>query len=268
MAEVWLARQDGPRGFQKQVVVKRILDDHAGDPYFIALFRKEASVIASLQHPNIIHVFDLGVEGDRWFMAMELLRGKSLLELAKSFAHKGEAFPVDVAARAVADAARGLAHAHKRPVVHRDISPDNLFVTDAGLTKVIDFGVARAGDDAASGTASLRGKVPFMAPEIFKGEPFDGAVDVFALGVTFWFLLVGRRPFTGANLPLIMRAIVETTAPAPSTLRAGVPPLVDELVTAMLARAPRDRPGASAVDDALSSLAAEPAAMSRRVAEA
>ncbi|MDP2340542.1 MAG: serine/threonine-protein kinase [Deltaproteobacteria bacterium] len=259
MAEVWLARQDGPRGFQKTVVVKRILGDHASDPYFIGLFQKEAAVIARLQHPNIIHVFDLGVEGDRWFMAMEYLQGKSLLQLGRHFFDARLPFPVDVAARAVADAARGLAHAHKTPVVHRDISPDNLFVTSSGLTKVIDFGVARGPDEAMTSSNSLKGKVPYMAPELFRGEPFDAAIDVFALGVTLWFLLVGKRPFGGARLPDIMRSILESTPLPPSRHRSGVPPLLDEIVMSMLSPRAADRPKARAVDEALSSCACGPA---------
>lgn len=258
MAEVWLAEQDGPRGFRKEVVVKRILADHAGDPHFIALFQREASVISQLRHPNIVDVFDLGVEGDRWFMVMERLRGKSLLDVAREF--QGRAFPVDVAASAGADAARGLGCAHDKPVVHRDISPDNLFVTDTGLTKVIDFGVAWRKTDRHNPNA-LVGKVPFIAPEVFRGEAFDGAVDVFALGVTLWFLLVGRRPFQGANPGMVMRAILETQAPPPSSERTGIPGPVDELIAAMLAPGAKDRPTAREVDAALSSWAAPPSTM-------
>jgi len=103
-------------------------------------------------------------------------------------------------------------------------------------------------------------------PELFMGEPFDGAVDVFALGVTFWFLLVGRRPFAGAGLPQIMRAIVETSPPAPSSQRERVPPLVDELVMSMLARRAADRPSAEAVDDALATIAVDVATVARLVA--
>jgi hypothetical protein len=257
MAEVFLAVQDGPHGFTRNVVVKRILAEHAADPHFIAMFQREAAVISRLQHPNIVDVYELGVEGDLWFIAMELLDGLSLQNLSR----RGE-LPVAVLARVILDAAAGLAFVHDRGVVHRDISPDNLFVTRSGLTKVIDFGVAR-GDDtlALTQAGELKGKIPFMAPEMLRGDAFGAPVDVFALGVTLWSLLIGRRPWQGPTLPALMRNILEVSAVAPSTLREGVPPIVDELVVAMLASTPADRPEAATVASLLASVAADPSAV-------
>jgi hypothetical protein len=253
MAEVYLAVQDGPRGFSRRVVVKRILAEHADDPYYIAMFQREASVIARLHHPNIVDIYELGVAGDVWFMAMELLEGLGFNELLR----RG---PLDVACIAcvIADAAAGLAYAHERGVVHRDVSPDNLYVTRSGCTKVIDFGIACRNDEVAlTQVGELKGKIPFMAPELLQGEVFDGKVDVFALGVSLWSALVGRRPWGGDSLPAIMRGILTRPAEAPSRHRADIPAAIDELVLAMLAASPAQRPTAEEVVDRLLPIAVD-----------
>lgn len=253
MAEIYLATQDGPRGFTRKVVVKRILAAHADDPYFIAMFQREAAVIARLQHPHIVDIFELGVEGDEWFMAMEFLEGLGFNDLLRR-----TSLDVPRIARVIADAAAGLACAHERGVIHRDISPDNLFVTRSGRTKVIDFGVARRHDEVSlTQVGELKGKIPFMAPELLQGEAFDSAVDVFALGVSLWSALVGRRPWVGDTLPAIMRGILMRPAEPPSQYRADVPAAVDELVLAMLASDATRRPTAAAVHDRLAAIAVE-----------
>lgn len=253
MGEVYDATQDGPRGFTRRVIVKRILAEHAGDPFFIDLFKREAAVVSRLQHQNIIDVYELGVEGDVWFMALEWLDGLPLHQVLA--AHPTP----ELIGRIFVDAAHALAFAHERGVIHRDISPDNLFVTRAGVTKVIDFGIATVVDSAAE--EQLRGKIPFMAPELFGGAAVSPAVDVFALGVTLWSALVGHRPFQAPNPQALVRAICFNEAALPSTERAGVPPLLDELVLSMLNKAPERRPSAVDVAEALRAFAATPLAV-------
>ncbi len=262
MGEVFLARQDGPRGFAKRVVIKCIHSRHATDAHFISLFQREARVVARLAHDHVIAVFDVGVSGGRWFMAVEHLQGVSGEKLLRPLRNHPSA--VAVVARVLADAAHGLAHAHDRDVIHRDISPDNLFVTSSGLTKLIDFGVASVVTEDRGADTALMGKLPYLAPELFEGAPASEATDLWALGVTAFQLLTGVRPFDGGSQVHTVRRITSEAVDLSALQHEVFVALVDEL----LAKDPARRPNATTVAERLEALAAPRALLAAFVADA
>ena len=248
MAEVYLAEQDGPAQFKKTVVIKRILPSLAQDPAFVEMFVREAQVAARLHHTNIVQIFELGEEkladGAReYFIAMEYIDGLTLQRLAGASWETGRAVPADVAIRAIADAARGLHAAHTlvdeqgKPLhlVHRDISPDNLMVAKDGVTRVLDFGIAK-GDGAGpkTRTGNLRGKIPFMAPEQIEGANLDGRCDQFALGVSLYWLLCGERPFDRGTDFHTMHATLKDAPKPPRELNPGIPPALERVILRLL----------------------------------
>ncbi len=251
MAEVFLARQEGPSDFQKTVVVKRMLAHLTENKKFVEMFLREARVAARLNHPNVVQIFELGQDQGTYFLAMEFIDGITLHRLARRAWARKRALPTEVIVRAVADAALGLHHAHTlvdevgRPsgLVHRDISPDNLMITRDGVTKVLDFGIARAQQQkgAVTRTGELKGKIPYMSPEQIEGRPLDGRSDLFSLGVTFYWLLCGRRPFDGATEVITLKRVLEQRASPPSSVNKSVPAVLDRIVMRMLEKDPNKR---------------------------
>ena len=265
MAEVFLAVQDGPAGFSKQVVVKRSDPELAKNPRFVEMFLREAKIAARLNHTNVVQVFELGQQGETYFIAMEHIDGISLQKAARRAWSIGESIPMEVIVKCVADAARGLHYAHslKYPdgrdggLVHRDISPDNLMVTRDGVTKVLDFGIAKMEVDevdAVTQTGELKGKIPFMPPEQLKGDPLDGRADLWSLGVTLYWLLTGTRPFVGNEIQTL-QAILHDAPISPRAVNPLVPIPLDRLTMRLLEK-DRTRRYASGqeVADALMSL--------------
>lgn len=246
MAEVFLATQDGPAGFQKTCVVKRIRRSLAEEPKFVDMFLREARVAARLNHPNIVQIFELGEargpRGTDYFIAMEFLDGVSLHRAARRVWAKSQSMPMEVALRAVADAALGLHHAHNlvtdgrlTPLVHRDVSPDNIMLTRDGVSKVLDFGIAKSTDiDEQTGTGEVKGKIPFMSPEQLHGEPLDGRSDLWSLGVSMYWLLTGRRPFDGATEPMTIDAILRRSPAPPRELNPLIPMPVEAIIMQLL----------------------------------
>jgi serine/threonine-protein kinase len=256
MAEVYLAEQAGAAGFQKKVVVKRILPHLAANRQFVEMFAREARVAARLSHPCVVQIFELGEEAGEFFIAMEHIDGLTLHRLAVAAWEQQRPLPLDVIARTLADVAVGLHAAHTlcdddgKPLrlVHRDVSPDNLMVSKDGVTKVLDFGIAK-GDlgGPQTKTGNLRGKIPFMPPEQIRGEPLDGRADLYALGVSAYWMLTGQRPFDRQSDWHTMQAIITEAAPPPSSLNSAVPAAVDALVLRLLDK-DRDRRPATGRD--------------------
>ncbi len=243
MAEVFLARAEGPAGFEKQVVVKRIRPALVKNPRFVDMFLREAKVLASLDHQNIVRIIELDADQGEYFLALEYLEGLSLREVAERHWSVGRPLPIEPLIQIIADAALGLDHAHSftdpagRPqnVIHRDVSPDNLFVTQSGTTKLIDFGIAKKeGLDQLTQAGELKGKVPFMAPELLHGETVDSRADLFSMGVVLYWLLTGRRPFDGMTDVHTMKAILEDEPRPPRALNPRVPLLLEQLVLSLL----------------------------------
>jgi serine/threonine protein kinase len=274
MAEVFLARPEGaPAGFR--VVIKRIrpsLLTDATSKNYVEMFLREARLLASLDHDNIVRILELGIEPPRngkvvgeHFLAMELLEGLTLRDLAWRHWQAKRPLPIELIVRVVADLCAGLDHAHRMKdpltgksaaLVHRDVSPDNVFLTTLGVTKLLDFGVAKREGWAGLTTAGeLKGKIPFMAPEQLKEEAVDNRTDVFATGVVLYWLLTGRRPFDGPSEVFVMKAILDDP-PAPlQTHNPAIPLALDQLVLSCLAKERAARmPSAAALRDSLLAL--------------
>jgi serine/threonine protein kinase len=243
MAEVFLARHDGPSSFRKYVVLKRVHRALLGDERYVQMFLREARIAARLNHTNLVQVFELGEDNEDYYLAMEHIEGLTLQKAARRVWAAGSSVPMEVALRAVADAARGLHYAHTLrdedgndvSLVHRDISPDNLMLTRDGVTKVLDFGIAKGQDDVSITTdGDLKGKIPFLSPEQIAGEPLDGRSDLWALGVTLYWLLTGKRPFHAATDILTLQAIAQQQPVPPRELNPLVPPALQALVLELL----------------------------------
>jgi len=238
MARVILARQRGPMGFEKVVVVKVIHPDFASDQAAVGMLLDEARIAAAINHPHVVQTYELGEAAGTFYIVMEYLAGESLQRILKSTS-AGAAFDPRMAARIVADAADGLhaAHeltdlqGHKLGLIHRDVSLGNIVVLYNGCTKVVDFGIAKTRDRVSSTTqrGQLKGKYAYMSPEQIRNEPMDRRSDVFSLGVVLWECLALRRLFHADTVPGILMQILEGKREAPSTFRPGVPPELDAI---------------------------------------
>jgi eukaryotic-like serine/threonine-protein kinase len=236
MAELFLARQTGAAGFEKLVVVKRILEHLSTDHDFVGMFLDEARLASSLTHPNIVQVHDLGQEAGAYFMAMDFVAGHDLYSVARKAALQSQPLPPEIAVRIMAGACAGLHYAHTKKdlkgqplhIVHRDVSPANILVSYEGEVKVTDFGIAKAdAQSVRTKTGVVKGKFSYMSPEQIKSLPLDGRSDVFALGITLHEVLTGRRLFRRDSELAVMHDILETAPPAPSSLRPGLSPVLD-----------------------------------------
>ena len=214
MGEVFLARHEGPAGFAKNVVVKRILGGIASDETFVTMFLNEARLAAMIEHPNVVQIFDLGLEGDTYFIAMEYIHGRSLRQVRRRLAELKRAFPSVLAARICSQVLQGLHYAHTlsdehgQPlqIVHRDVSPDNVLIGFNGVTKVVDFGIAKAAVNVSTTRAgAVKGKFAYMAPEQITGKA------------------AGRPRRRLRHRRAAVRAALGT-APLPRHLRAGAHP--------------------------------------------
>ena len=229
MAEVFLAVLEGPGRFRKPVVIKRILPKLATRPAIRQMFLDEACSIASLQHPNVVQIFELGVDGHDLFMVMEYLAGEHVNQVMRSLDHKRIGFAM--AAAIASEAARGLHAAHElrdeedvqRGIVHRDVSPENLFITYDGAVKVIDFGIAQSLASNDLDVTILKGKPAYMAPEQTVAGDVDRRADVFSLGVVLYEMSTARRLFRRSNEHEVLDAVRFAQIPKPSELVSGYP---------------------------------------------
>jgi serine/threonine protein kinase len=243
MAEAYLCHVEGPSGFVKPVVVKVLLSQFVGDKDRVALFLREARVGARLNHANIVSIFDLGAADGEEHIAMEYVDGLSLLQATKRVWALGQGLPMDIALRVIAGAAVGLHYAHtlKAPdgsfwgIIHRDISPDNLMIARDGTVKILDFGVAKLRGTEATQTGEIKGKIPFMSPEqLDGGVELDARSDLWALGVTLYWCLCGKRPFSAKSDIQVMRSILEDAPVRPMEINKAIPPDLDDLVMNLL----------------------------------
>ncbi|WP_375760619.1 protein kinase [Corallococcus exercitus] len=246
MAEVFLAKAAGPRGFEKTLVLKRILPHLAEDEAFVEMFLGEAQLAARLDHPNVVQIFDFGEVDGSYFLAMEYIDGPTLRRLIKRSMELKQPLPAGVCAKMVAAAAEGLAFAHELTdaetgaplgLVHRDISPENVLVSRQGAVKVVDFGIAKvAGQSHRTATGVVKGKVAYMPPEQLQAKAMDGRVDVYALGIVLYELLTGKRPFEATTDVSMMQAILfEPFVPA-LTRRPDLPEAMQRILEKALAK--------------------------------
>ncbi len=248
MGEVFLAEQEGPSGFRRVVVVKRLLRHLASDPGFVEMFLQEGKLAAQIAHPNVAQVIELGESGGTYFIAMEYVRGRSLREILKGLQAREEKMPPLVAVAIMIGVLRGLHAAHTlvddegnpRGCIHRDVSAENVLLSVDGTVKLVDFGIAKALSASTVKGTQLRGKYGYMAPEQYLHGRLDARTDVFACGVLLYELLVGERPFTATSEAAIMNAIL--TSPPPSLQAAiGCSPRLEAIVEAALAKDPEAR---------------------------
>lgn len=245
MASVHLARMDGLGGFQKWVAIKKIHSHLVQDESFIQMFLDEARIAARISHPNVATVFEVGQHERTYWIAMEYLHGEPLREVMRRTEELGAPMPPEIACRVIADAAEGLHSAHELlgkngeqlQVVHRDVTPHNLFVTYDGTTKVVDFGIAKFASRMSSTLAgTLKGKLAYMSPEQVHGEALDRRTDIFALGVVLWELTTGQRLFRMESDLDTLAKVQECAVPRPSSLVRGYPIDLEKIVMKALAK--------------------------------
>ena len=191
-----------------------------------ARFFREAESTGRLSHPNIVTIFDAGEEHDLGYIAMEVLEGTTLNHLSR----KPNLMPLNQMIPILATVAEALDYAHQQGVVHRDIKPANIMLTKDQVVKVMDFGIAKMASSSKTQTNIVLGTPTYMSPEQIAGRKVDGRSDIFSLGVVMFELLTGRPPFTADNVSALLFAIAHTPHPVLTTLRSGLPPIVQEVL--------------------------------------
>lgn len=254
MGEVYRARLTGDGGFARPVVLKRLSIDRSTDPTVAMAFAREAEIAARIAHPNVVQIFDVQSANGEPFIIMELLEGLTLQKLVNRALRDKVVVDVSVIARCAIDAARGLHAAHSLRgddgslvgLVHRDVSPDNLFLCQNGFTKLLDFGIARRNDlTTMTGKSELKGKIPYMSPEQIVGDPLDARSDLFSLGSTLYWILTGARPFVGDNEVTTLYAVVNKAHASLRSVRGDAGGVAD-VVEQLLQKRREDRPASAA----------------------
>lgn len=267
MGVVYLALMRGPGAFNKLLVLKELKSELLGDPAVLTMFVNEARLAACLSHPNVVHTVDAGRDGDRHYIAMEYLDGQSLHRVISRARNSGRAVPLAWQCAVLCSALEGLSYAHTaldydgKPlgIVHRDMSPHNVFIRYDGQVKVLDFGIAKAlSSSVDTRIGTLKGKVAYMSPEQAAGAPVDARADIFAVGVVLWEATTGRRFWSSvdsdmqilqalsngtvpteqaaalADVPAGLRAVIlKATAPDPAQRYASAAQLLADLRTAL-----------------------------------
>ncbi|GMR23789.1 MAG: hypothetical protein BMS9Abin37_2257 [Acidobacteriota bacterium] len=250
MAEVFRAKRKGVEGFEKVVAVKRILPHLSSNKDFVDMFVEEAKMVASLSHPNIAPIFDLGKIDDSYYIAMEFVEGRDLRTILSRARNRGTLLGVDLAALIAAKVGAALEYAHRHRddagnelrIVHRDVSPQNILVSTEGEVKLVDFGIARAATKAShTDSGSLRGKLLYMSPEQAWGKALDNRSDIFSLGGVFFEALTGHPLFSGNSEMSILERVRDARFLTPSSLNPAVPIELEAIVTRALQRDPDAR---------------------------
>ena len=246
MGELFLAKAAAPGGVQKLVAIKRVRPEYASDTAFVTMFLNEARLAATLDHPNIVRTYDLVEDAGSFFMVMEYLHGEPLGRLLNVMAASKEKVPLQHVVTIGLGVAAGLHAAHERrgvdgkplDIVHRDLSPGNVFITYEGGVKLLDFGIAKATSRTSITVGPTRkGKVSYMSPEQCVGDDVDRRSDIFALGVVLWELCTAKRLFRGDNEFGIMNQITTIDAP----LANDVPEELQAILERALSRDRADR---------------------------
>lgn len=250
MAEVFLAARPEP-GSRELVVIKRLHgSDEDDDPALERMLRDEARIAVRLAHPNIVKTFGIGTLAGRHAIVMEFLEGQPLQKVLRRLAEHGERVPLEVFVPLFADALDGLHYAHESKaddgqslgVIHRDVSPHNLFLTSDGVLKLLDFGIAKTAlQEDRTRTGLLKGKVSYMAPEQALGENVDRRADIWSMGVVFWETLAGTRLFKADNEAASLRLTLMGEVRTLSSVRTELPAALDAIVARALERDPKAR---------------------------
>jgi serine/threonine protein kinase len=251
MAELYMARQSGLKGFEKVLAIKRILPHLTQDNEFVTMFIDEAKLAALLSHQNIVLIFDLGHVDTMYYIAMEYVMGKDLRTVLHQAKAKGQPLSISHALLIATKVCSGLDYAHRKKdlsgqdlnLVHRDISPQNILVSYEGEVKLVDFGIAKAASQSTHTQAGIiKGKLLYMSPEQAWGKPVDRRSDIFALGAVLYEMLTGHKLFKGDSefhtLEKVREARVE---PPPTKLNADIPPELEAVLLKALAKEPQNR---------------------------
>lgn len=250
MAEVYKATEHGVEGFERTVAVKRILPHIAEDDEFITMFKDEAKIAGQLNHGNIAQIYNLGQQGDSFYIALEYVAGKDLRNIFTRCQQQGRPMPIAQACFIVMKVGEGLDYAHNKRdkhgrhlnIVHRDVSPPNVLVSYEGEVKLIDFGVAKAAGRVSRTQAGiLKGKFGYMSPEQVRGMPLDRRSDVFSLGVVLYECLVGQRLFQGDTDFATLEMVRTVDVPAPSSKNPEIPKDLEAIIMKSLSGEPETR---------------------------
>ncbi len=256
MGAVYLAEQPG---LGREVAIKELIQSAAADPVALKRFLQEAQVMARTSHPNLVQVHDLEVMGDANYIVLEFVRGQSL----RDWLNRGP-IPLPQVFAVMHGVLQALDYAHKHAIVHRDMKPENVLLSDEGMVKVADFGIARLTDDSGVGgtatkTGTTVGTPQYMSPEQVASSKVDGRSDLYSTGIMFYELIAGRPPFTASEADgpfTLMAKHVQAPPKPPSVLRPNLDPALEEAILKSLSKRPEDRfQTGQQFDDTISAIA-------------
>jgi serine/threonine-protein kinase len=265
MAAVHLGRLLGPVGFARTVAIKRLHSQYARDPEFVAMFLDEARLVARIRHPNVVPTLDVVTLDGEIFLVMEYVHGEPVSRIMMALARRRERMPVNIAVGICLGLLEGLHAAHEAKsedgtplgIVHRDVSPQNVLIGADGVTRVLDFGIAKAVERIqTTEDGSFKGKLGYMPPDVLSGSPVDRRADLWGAGVVFWEMLVGKRLFQNNESPhALIRTVVEGNIDLPSKRGVEVSPAIEAVLQRALMKSAADRfqtarEMASALEDA------------------
>jgi len=247
MAEIFLAEQEGPGGFRKKLVIKQILQSFAEDENFKTMFQDEARLVAQLTHPKIAQIYELGEVDSALFIAMEFVEGVDLDQIIQWSASTGQPVPIEIVVKLMVDLLEALDYAHDFSyagvpynLVHRDVTPHNVMVSNDGIVKLLDFGVAKAmANQSKTQAGAVKGKFAYMAPEQVESKDLDRRADIFAVGIVMYEILCGQKPF-GDDLGAIVNVVSKPT-PDIREIRADVPADLVNVIFKATAKRPDER---------------------------
>jgi serine/threonine-protein kinase len=248
MGDVFLTVAPGPVGFNKLLVHKRLRPTLACDPEFLRIFLNEARLSARLNHANIVQTYEVGFDGSNHYIAMEYLDGQPLHRILRR-ARSGTTFTLEMQLRVLADMLAGLHYAHELcdydgeplAIIHRDISPANIFVCYDGQVKLVDFGIAKSTKSGETQIGVFKGKIQYVSPEQYRGDPLDRRADIYSTGVVLWEAATGRRMWKDAGDVTVIHRVATGDVPPPSSVNPGVPPRLEAICMKALALRPEDR---------------------------
>lgn len=250
MAEIYLARSTVANGLNKFVAVKRILPHLTNDQEFVTMFQHEAKIAINLNHNNLVSIFYFGCENNQYYLVMDYIEGKTVHQIVSELKNHGESLAVDQVLYLIKEAAAGLDNAHRcvdtsnnKPlgVIHRDVSPQNIMLSFDGAVKVIDFGIAKAGNRNITEVGTFKGKFSYMSPEQGEGLTLDHRSDIFSLGVVLWELLANEQLFSGNTNLEILRNVKKGKIKSLRSINSSIPPELEKIVNRSLAKDRNER---------------------------
>ncbi|MGA0164051.1 MAG: serine/threonine protein kinase, partial [Bdellovibrionota bacterium] len=245
MAEIFRAKQSGARGFEKIVVIKKILQHLGDDPEFVSMFEDEAKIAAQLNQANIVQIYELGEVNENLYIVMEYVEGKNLRDVIRALSTKNLQLSIPQTVFIVSEILKGLDYAHRKTdsqgraleIVHRDMSPQNVIVSYEGEVKILDFGIAKASSKLSKTEVGvLKGKFSYMSPEQASGRLISQSTDLYAVGVMLHEMLTGQRLFRADTDMETLERVRQAIVPKPSEKNASIPQELDQIVLKALQR--------------------------------